>query len=297
MQQNSARVLEIKRFAIHDGDGIRTTVFFKGCPLKCVWCHNPESIGFAPELAFYQNKCVQCGSCIPICPNSAHMLTERGHELNRSLCISCGACEQVCPGDALVLQGKEKTVNQLLPLLLEDKDFYEISGGGVTLSGGECLMHAAFCAELLAGLKREGIHTAVDTCGFVSPQALDAVMPYTDVFLYDVKAFDEDVHIACTGQSNRLILDNLKYLDSCGTKTEIRIPFVPEKNADQIEKIAKFLSKLQHLTKVRLLPYHNYAGSKYAALDKENTLPDRIPTEEELAHATKTLEKYGLHTL
>ncbi len=292
--QNVARILEVKRFAIHDGDGIRTTVFFKGCPLKCIWCHNPEGIAFTPELAFYENKCLHCGSCIPACTQSAHSMTEKGHVLERALCIGCGQCEAACPSGALVFQGRETTVAQLLPQLLEDRDFYEASGGGVTLSGGECLMQAAFCVELLRRLKQEGIHTAVDTCGFVSRQTLDAVIPYTDIFLYDIKALDEDVHIACTGQSNRLILRNLLYLDSCGIKTEIRIPFVPEKNGDQIGKIAKFLKKLRHMTKVRVLPYHNYAGSKYRALDMNNTLPGSLPSEEELACARQILQSAGL---
>lgn len=296
-KQNVATILEIKHFAIHDGDGIRTTVFFKGCPLKCIWCHNPESIAFAPELAFYKNKCIGCGSCLSACPQTAHSMTENGHMLERTLCVSCGQCEGVCPAGALALQGREMTVAQLLPILLEDRDFYETSGGGVTLSGGECLMQAAFCVELLKQLKQEGIHTAVDTCGFVSRQTLDAVIPYTDIFLYDIKALDADVHVACTGQSNRLILENLLYLDSCGVKTEIRIPFVPEKNGDQIEKIARFLKKLRHMTKVRVLPYHNYAGSKYNALNMPNTLPDRLPSEEELTHARQTLLSEGLRVV
>ena len=294
---NSAKILEVKRFAIHDGDGIRTTVFFKGCPLHCVWCHNPESIGFAPELAYYKNKCIHCGSCLPVCPHGAQQMTENGHRLVRDLCVGCGRCETACPGGALALQGKEYTAAQLLPILLEDKDFYDASGGCVTLSGGECLMQADFCAELLSGLKREGVHTAVDTCGFVSRQALDGVMPYTDIFLYDVKAYDEDTHIACTGQSNRRILENLLYLDSCGAKTEIRIPFVPEKNGDQIGKIAQFLKRLRHMTKVRVLPYHNYAGSKYDALDMNNTLPGCLPSEEELTCARQILLSEGLQVV
>ena len=296
-KQSVARILEIKRFAIHDGDGIRTTVFFTGCPLKCVWCHNPESIAFAPELAFYANKCLHCGSCLSVCPQGAHRMTEKGHVLERTLCVSCGQCEKACPGGALALQGREMTAAQLLPILLEDRDFYDASGGGVTLSGGECLMQAAFCVELLKQLKQEGIHTAVDTCGFVSRQLLDAVIPYTDIFLYDIKALDADVHIACTGQSNRLILDNLLYLDSCGVKTEIRIPFIPEKNGDQIGKIARFLRRLRYMTKVRVLPYHNYAGSKYKALDMENTLPLRLPSEEELTHARQMLLAEGLRVV
>ena len=177
------------------------------------------------------------------------------------------------------------TVSELLPLLLEDRDFYETSGGGVTLSGGECLRQADFCAELLKQLKENGVHTAVDTCGFVSKAALDAVIPYTDVFLYDIKAIEPHVHEACTGQRNEVILENLRYLDSLGKAIEIRIPYVPEHNSGQMEKIAAFLAKFSHITKVKVLPYHNYAGSKYAALDMENTLPPDLPTEEEVAVA------------
>lgn len=259
-----AIITDLKRFAVHDGDGIRTTVFFKGCPLKCVWCHNPEGISFQPQMAFYENKCVGCGEC-------------KKEDFTVDNCL----------GDARVLYGKEMTVEQLLPQLMEDRDFYEISGGGVTLSGGECLCQADFCVELLKALKQEGIHTAVDTCGFVSRQSLDKVAPYTDVFLYDIKAMDEDVHIKCTGQSNGQILENIRYLDALGKTIEVRIPYVPGYNSDQMEKIAEFLKALKNLKAVKVLPYHNYAGSKYAALGMENTLPEELPTEEEIKKAEK----------
>ena len=234
-----ALISDIKRFAVHDGDGIRTTVFFKGCPLKCVWCHNPEGIDFKPQLALYKNKCTLCGNCVKMCPVSAHIISETDHKLEREKCVACGKCEENCFYDALKLYGREMSVSELMPILLEDIDFYENSGGGVTLSGGECLMQAEFCAELLKKLKENNIHTAVDTCGFVSKEAFDKVMPYTDIFLYDLKAFDEEVHIKCTGQSNEVILENLKYLDGCGKKIEIRIPYVPGFNNDQIEKMTK----------------------------------------------------------
>ena len=226
----NTKIIDIKRFAVHDGDGIRTTVFLKGCPLKCVWCHNPESISFDVQLAYYENKCISCGECVNVCPTKAHFIENDIHKFNREKCVGCGKCESVCLGEALKIYGNEMTVDELLPTLLEDKDFYENSGGGVTLSGGECLMHPDFCAELLKELKNNGIHTAVDTCGFIKKDSLDKVMPYTDIFLYDVKAYDEDVHIKCTGQSNKLIIDNLKYIDSKNKKIEIRIPYVPEYN-------------------------------------------------------------------
>lgn len=289
-----AKIFEIKRFAVHDGDGIRTTVFFKGCSLKCVWCHNPEGIDFKPELAYYENKCINCGECIRVCPNNAHTIENGIHIFNREKCTGCGNCEEVCLGNALILYGEEVTEDELLPKLLEDKEFYENSNGGVTLSGGECLMQSDFCAELLKKLKENGINTAVDTCGFVPQQAIDKVIPYTDVFLYDMKAYDEDIHIKCTGYSNKLILENIKYIDSCNKAIEVRIPYVPDYNSDQIEKIAVFLKDLENLTKVRVLPYHNYAGSKYASLEMENTLPTQLPTDDEMETARAVLRKYGL---
>ncbi len=278
-------IFEIKRFAVHDGDGIRTTVFLKGCPLKCVWCHNPEGIDKEAQLAYYAHKCVGCGACSSACPEGAHGIENGIHTFDRAHCTACGKCAEVCLGAALTLYGTEMTVEALLPLLLEDRDFYENSDGGVTLSGGECLAQADFCEALLKALKAEGIHTAVDTSGLTARVVLDRVMPYTDIFLYDIKAIDEEIHKKCTGVSNRAILENLKYLDEAGAKTEIRIPLVPSWNADEAEKIASFLRPLKHVSAVRVLPYHSYAASKYGALGMKNTLPAHTPTEDELERA------------
>ena len=283
------KIFDIKHFAVHDGPGIRTTVFLKGCPLKCRWCHNPESISPKFQIAWFADKCVECQKCATVCPNNVHVF-HNGHSLAVEDCSFCGKCEAICPRGALSVYGKEVTVSDILPALLEDREFYETSGGGVTLSGGECLMQADFCVELLQKVKEYGIHTAVDTCGFVSKEVLDKVIPYTDLFLYDMKAYDEDVHIRCTGRSNGQILENLKYLDGLGKQIEIRIPYVPEYNADQMEKIAKFLAELKHITKIRILPYHNYAGSKYGALTMKNTLPDMLPDDEEIAQARKLIK-------
>lgn len=276
------RIFDIKRFAVHDGNGIRTTVFLKGCPLKCLWCHNPEGISFQPQLAFYRHKCVGCGECVGVCPTGAQALSASGHTYDKERCTACGRCESVCLGRALVLYGKEMTADELMPVLLEDKAFYNNSGGGITLSGGECLCQPDFCAELLRKAKENGLNTAVDTCGFVPRAAIDAVMPYTDMFLYDIKAIDEAVHTRCTGYGSQQILKNLCYIDACGKKTEIRYPYVPGYTSGEAEKIAAFVSGLKNVTGVRVLPYHNYAGSKYSSLGMENTLPGTLPDGGEL---------------
>ena len=278
-----AMITDIKPMAIHDGPGIRTTVFFKGCGLKCLWCHNPETISAAPCLAFYKDKCRNCLSCTGIC--HAHKVTDNRHIFDRESCISCGKCVSRCVHGALQLFGTEVTVEGLLPRLLEDRAFYETTGGGVTLSGGECLLQADFCAALLAALKQEGIHTAVDTCCFVQKGALEKVLPYTDIFLVDIKAIDPQVHKVCTGQENGVILDNIRFLDSIGANMEFRIPFVPEHNDKEIPAIHDFLKTLKGRYTVKVLPYHNYAGSKYAAIGAENTLPPMLPTDAQITEA------------
>ena len=287
-------IVEIKRFAIHDGDGVRTTVFFKGCPLSCLWCHNPESIDYGHTLALSSDKCAGCGDCAAVCHTGVHRLADGSHLLDRAHCTGCGKCEEACLFDALTLYGKKMTVEELLPLLLADRPFYERSGGGVTLSGGECLVQADACAALLKELKREGIHTAVDTCGYVPFSAFEKVLPYTDVFLYDIKAISPAVHQRCTGKDNALILENLARLDGMGAKLEVRIPFVPHYNADELPLIAAHLRSLKNLCGVRLLPYHNMAGSKYAAIGRENTLPKTLPDESTIAEGRAFLRSYGL---
>jgi pyruvate formate lyase activating enzyme len=195
----------------------------------------------------------------------------------------------------LQLFGKTATVDEVLREVLEDKAFYETTNGGVTLSGGECLLQADFCAELLKRLKENGVHTAVDTCGFVPRIEIDKVLPYTDVFLYDMKAYDENVHIRCTGKSNAVILDNLRYISKRGAAIEIKIPFVPGYNDKEMEKMGNFLREINGIRKVKVLAYHNLAASKYTALGKQNNLPQTIPTDTQLEHARNTLRSYGLN--
>ena len=200
----------------------------------------------------------------------------------------CGKCAAICPQNALEIFGTKISTNEICTALLKDRDFYNESAGGITLSGGECLLQSEACCEILKTMKQNGINTAVDTCGFVPRSAIDKVMPYTDTFLYDIKAIDEDVHIKCTGQSNKIILDNLIYLNSCGAKSEIRIPYIPGYNDGQIDKIGKFLSELSNIIRIRVLPYHNYSASKYSALDMNNTLPKNLPCDEDIILAEET---------
>ena len=292
--KNTALIFDVKHFSIHDGDGIRTTVFFKGCPLSCIWCHNPEGISPNPEICYYDHKCIKCGVCQEVCEANAHKMQTDVHIYDKNSCIKCGKCESECLGEAIKLYGKRVGIDELIGELITDKMFYDTSGGGVTLSGGECLIQADFCRELLSELKKIGIHTAVDTSGYVPRGSIDKVAPFTDIFLYDIKAYSEDVHIKCTGHPNALILDNLKYIDSLGKKIEIRIPFVPNYNDEEIEAIAELLKSLNNVTRVKLLPYHSYAASKYSALGMPCTLPERIPVEEELEAARGIIRAAGL---
>ncbi len=286
-----ARIIDIKKFAVHDGRGLRTTIFFKGCPLKCIWCHNPEGLLAKVQTAYFKDKCVNCGSCAGLC--RANHMEDGVHIFSRELCTSCLRCEDACPMECFRTYGREYTAAELMDIIMEDKAFYDASGGGVTLSGGECLLQAGFCAELLELCRKSGINTAVDTCGYVDKSALERVAPYTDTFLYDIKAIDEDVHIRCTGRSNKLILDNLKYLDSIGKSCEIRYPFVPGYNSDQAEKITDFLCKLKNISDIKLLPFHNLSNSKYRALGFEAGVPDiPIPTSDEISLIQSVFDQY-----
>jgi pyruvate formate lyase activating enzyme len=294
----TGKIFAIKRFAVHDGDGIRTTLFLKGCPLRCLWCHNPEGLSMPAQLAYHEQKCLSCGLCVGVCKNGAHKLLDGKHVFERSHCTGCGACAEICPGDALTLYGREVSVEEILPELIADRDFYETSGGGVTLSGGECLLQSDFCASLAKALCDEGISVDIDTSGAVPYSAIEAVLPYTDRFLYDIKAIDPELHRRCTGRSNEQILENLRRLLSDGAAAEIRIPFVPEYNKGEIPAIASFLASLpKKPTGVRVLAFHPYAGSKYVSLALSTDMPTVVPSEAELAEAREILRSHGLHVI
>ena len=292
-----ARYTDIKRFAVHDGPGIRTTLFLKGCPLKCIWCHNPESISSEPEVALYTHRCTQCGECMTYCPQHAHTVDENGHAFDRNKCTFCGICEEECPSFALKHYGKKITVEEAVERVLEDRDFYETSGGGATISGGEPLIQKAFTIAFLAAVKAQGIHTALDTCAFVSREALKEALPVTDLFLVDFKHCDPEQHLKLTGQRNELIKENLKFLSDSSAEIEIRIPFVPGCNDDDsnMEQTGLFLKDLK-IREIKLLPYHSLARSKYTALNMTDTMPDvESPEEPAVQHAAEILRSFGLN--
>lgn len=290
--------IDFKRLTIHDGPGLRSTLFLKGCPLHCLWCHNPESIDPRPTLGFYASKCTLCGNCTQVC--NCHRIVDGRHLYDRDHCLNCGKCADVCPSRALELYGRPITVDEAVEMALGDRLFYQNSGGGGTVSGGEPLLQADFCAEFLERLRAEGIHTAVDTCGNVPWEAFLKVLPHTDLFLYDFKEADGARHREYTGHDNKLILENLQRLDQTGCPVEIRIPLIPGLNDSKadLDEAGEFLSRLKHLTGVRVLACHSYAKSKYAAVGRKFKLADREPpSPDTMAAAKKRLCSHHLSIL
>ena len=287
----------IKRMEIHDGDGTRTTVFFKGCPLKCLWCHNPESIGFGRQIAHFEDKCMECGACANVCPQKAISWGANGLTVDRAACIACGACADECPTGAMTLYGKEYEAEELVKKLEKDKPFFDRSGGGVTLSGGECLSQADFAVEVAKLLHERGISVDIDTCGMVDRSILDRILPYTDTFLYDIKAIDPAVHRQCTGHTNERILENLRYLSAKGARIEIRYPLVMGYNSDECTAIGAVLKDLKGIVKIKVLQYHPFAASRYAALGMECTMPDTETPVEDVQRVVDTLKTYGLNAV
>lgn len=282
----SAPSVEIKRFAIHDGPGIRTTIFLKGCPLHCLWCHNPESICRKPELALLKKRCTLCGECVKICP--CHSIGAGEHRVDRECCTGCGRCVSSCLFDALRLYGRDITVDEAANIILEDRKFYENSGGGATLSGGEPLLHPEFCAELFGRLQGENIHAAIDTCGNVPWSSFEKILPVTDLFLYDFKHASSEEHRKLTGCGNGRIIENLRRLSRTGKPIEIRMIMIPTLNMSEsnLTAAAQILSEIPNITGIRLLPYHSFAASKYEAVGHINSMPAvPAPTAGEMAMA------------
>jgi pyruvate formate lyase activating enzyme len=290
-------VFDIKKFSIHDGPGIRTTVFFKGCPLSCWWCHNPESQASEPELVFRESRCIRCGSCLEVCAQGAISWDGDVVSTAGERCTLCGDCVQVCYAEAREIAGQEMTVAQVMTEIERDIPFYDESGGGVTFSGGEPLFQLDFLLALLQACKEKEIHTAVDTCGFAPWKAFDDIREHVDLFLYDLKLMDDAKHRKFTGVSNELILRNLEMLSERGHDIFLRVPIVPGINDDDehIRQIGTFAADLPHLNRVDILPYHHIALEKYKRLNKVYSLPEaRPPSDERMTEIAQILEEFGL---
>jgi pyruvate formate lyase activating enzyme len=288
-------IFNIQRFCVNDGPGIRTCIFLKGCPLKCLWCSNPESQTNDFEIAFYPKRCINCFECENICASDAINVTEGIVSLDRNKCLGCGQCAEICPSNALQLIGMVRTANEIVEIVCHDKVFYG-NEGGITLTGGEPLMQSDFSKEILRLAKNQNICTAIETCGYANWGELKKVIPYLDWVLYDVKHIDPQKHLHGTGVDNSRILENLKRLDfQKQNNLIIRIPVIPEFNTDKnsIQSFISFFSKLKNVQEINLLPYHSYGKGKYQALSRNYPMHE-IQCDEELmadiAFALKILD-------
>lgn len=305
-------IFNIQRFSIHDGPGARTAVFFKGCNLRCKWCHNPESMDFKPSLEFYPAKCIGCGACFKVCPVSAHIIQVTSgdgpaiHTIDRSKCTRCLKCVETCYAGALAGVGKTVTAGYTVDEIKSDMPYYKHSGGGVTLTGGECMAQPDFLYAVLVGCKAAGIHTAVDTAGSVPWGYFERILPVCDMFLYDIKAASPDVHRALTGADNSLIISNLRELCARGKRIWIRIPYVPGYNDGELPAIADLLAEMESearhagrdaaFERVELLAYHKLGESKYEALGIGNPADGvKPPKAAETERAVECLRSKGLN--
>jgi len=292
----SGTIFRVERFAIHDGPGIRTTVFLKGCPLACAWCHSPESQSQAPEFMPRADRCIRCGACAAACPHDAFRFADTPALARPEACDLCGSCARACPSGARELVGREVGVGELVDLIEKDRVFYDQSGGGVTFSGGEPLMQPAFLLDAVVCCREHGIHTAIDTSGFGDPAALLRIAAHADLFLFDVKTVDESRHEAFTGVGNRLILDNLRALAARHPAVIVRFPLVPGVNDDdaEVRALGRLVASLG-LTRVDVLPYHRAGTAKYHRLNRTYRLDDaRPPSVATRERVAQTLEGFGL---
>ena len=300
-------VTNIQRFSIHDGPGIRTTVFLKGCNLRCFWCHNPETWSPRPELQTFPAKCIGCGACLSACPQGAHVMVDGAKVYDREKCVACGQCAETCYAEALVLTGKTLTVDDVLAEVLADRAFYATSGGGVTLSGGEPALQLDFSYAILARCKAEGVHTAIETDANYAWERLEKLLEVTDFVMTDIKHMDSAKHRDVTGVPNERILDNHRRLMATDKPVVFRTPVVPTVNAtpEEIGAIAAYVRDLAALRaqsgrpapppRLELLPFHRLAGDKYRSLGLEYKAKDLpTPTKEEMAAFVALAEGYGI---
>jgi len=272
-------VFNIQRFSLHDGPGIRTTVFLKGCPLRCQWCHNPEGLTAQPQIRLTANLCTRCGRCVAACEQGGHAVTAEAHLLHLEPCTRCGRCVDACLIGALEMVGKRMTVEDVLAVVRRDIPFYEQSGGGMTLSGGEPLAQFAFSKALLEAARTEGMHTAIETSALTAWEKLAELAPLVDLFLVDLKHTDDACHRQLTGVSNAQILDNIRRMAERDWPMLLRIPWVPTRNAEEsfLTGLRAFLTALPHSPTVEFMPYHRLGIGKWSGLGGESTMPAELP--------------------
>lgn len=288
-------VFNIQRYSLHDGPGIRTTVFLSGCPMRCNWCSNPESLSLMGDLMHNAKTCLRCGRCAAACPTGAIQMSPEGPVIDRARCDLCGLCAETCPPHAMRISAQRMTVDQVLQVVELDRPFYRRSGGGLTVSGGEPLLQPDFTVALLQAAKQAGIGTALETAGHVPWPNLEAALPWVDYILYDVKHLDSDVHTEHTGVPNSRILDNLRKVAPLAHALIIRVPVIPGFNAteQEIERISRFARDLNGVEELHLLPYHRLGQAKYQQLDRifkyEGIDPLPAERESELAALVRSM--------
>ncbi|MGE4273345.1 MAG: choline TMA-lyase-activating enzyme [Desulfitobacterium sp.] len=301
--ERKARIFNVQKYSIYDGPGIRTLIFFKGCPLRCKWCSNPEGLERKYQVMYKEDLCIHCGQCIAVCPVNIHCVSEESkHHVIRDIdCIGCRKCEEICPKQALSIAGEEKTISEVLEIIQQDALFYLSSGGGVTLGGGEVTAQPEFATNLLMECKRMGINTAIETCGYVKLDSLLMIAQFTDLFLYDLKHIDSDRHYELTGVRNERILDNLTELIRRGYHVKVRMPLIKGMNdsIDTLRRTLEFLKPFKsckNFQGIDLLPYHKLGINKYKQLDKKYTINEDLTyTTEELDRIAESIREYDMN--
>lgn len=297
--ERKALIFNIQKYNLYDGPGIRTLVFFKGCPLRCLWCSNPEGQLRGYQLLYKKDRCVDCGACVAACPAGVHNMGAQGHVIDRKAeCIGCRACEDACIQKALSVVGEYRTISDIMSVIEEDAMFYQSSGGGVTLGGGEVLMQPDAAINLLSACRQRGINTAIETCGFARPEVIRKAAEVTDLFLFDLKHMDSATHYRLTGVRNEQILENLQWLLENRASVKVRVPLLKGVNDSEadIEAMVRFLAPYKdqrNFKGIDLLPYHKLGVNKYTQLGMEYPMPgDPALTEADLARVEAVIRKF-----
>ncbi len=302
LESVTGRIFDIQSFSIHDGPGIRTTIFLKGCPLRCLWCHNPESMEARRDIRYLPAKCLFCSQCVEACEHDGHRIEGDTHEYDRDACVRCGVCIEGCPTGALEIAGRETTAGEAVELAGRDKMFYERSGGGITLSGGEPMLQPEFTRAVLQLSRDGGFHCAVDTCGYAPAETVQSIVPMADLVLFDLKALDDDLHRRLTGVSNELVIANLREILSGddGPPVWLRFPLIPgcTDDPEDVERMATFVGELwgnPRLEQLNIMPYHRLAESKYEQFGRDYTLTGTdAPSEEDISAVADVFAHHGV---